>query len=582
MRSANYPALCFVSLALTQTLYAQTSWLVEPVARSGDPVPGAPRLVYSNVGGQALDSTGGVSLGAQFSNPGSPTPAGTGCFYAASGQVTPALITGQPPAGLPPQALPYDQVGGCFAGLNGALSAWAHAPTDPFTAIGIVGLYSGPATQLEPILYHTGPAPGVPTAVVNFPALTNLPLVNATGQTAFHFGMNDSTMPNGVSYSTAIATGTPGDWSLVARTGFPVEGIPGASYTNLAIAGDLNLNDASQVAYRASFAGPTIKAGSAYLLWSPDGPAEIVVRTGDPAPTLQDGVTFAGFPPTETGLSDTGKVRFSAVVQGPGIDQSNDFGIWAGSPGGLQPVLREGQMTLGLEPGVVVHQPFLSRINNADQMALNGWVAGPGIDGANDQALWLGPLDAPEVVLREGQQAPGLEPGILILFGNEHDNSVAFPQFVLNDAADLLVLADIGGPGVTQANDAALFFRDGDTSAWSLVLRTGDSFDGRVIAPYASSGGFHGIRSPADGDKGATQQLLADGSFIVTLSFTDGTSGVYRFVVPEPPGALIMLAALFVQFGRRRSHIRESKTNVAGSASRARARGRAPRTSDRR
>jgi hypothetical protein len=124
---------------------------------------------------------------------------------------------------------------------------------------------------------------------------------------------------------------------------------------------------------------------------------------------------------------------------------------------------------------------------------------------------------------------------------------LTYPQLVLNNSRDLLVLAGLAGSGVTPANNVGLWFRDGDSGNWTALLRTGDSFDGRLIAPYALHSNSIGFAALGGPDATRSQNLLDDGSFVLTLTFTDGTDGVYRFSVPEAhlsPAILAILALL--------------------------------------
>src|SRR5688572_5039094 len=65
-----------------------------------------------------------------------------------------------------------------------------------------------------------------------------------------------------------------------------------------------------------------------------------IAFSGQPAAELGGGVTYSrvGIP----NINGLGQVAFTAVLQGTGIDKSNDEGVWAGAPGSLQLVAREG------------------------------------------------------------------------------------------------------------------------------------------------------------------------------------------------------------------------------------------------
>jgi hypothetical protein len=353
----------------------------------------------------------------------------------------------------------------------------------------------------------------------------------------------DPGAPNGSGYERVV-TGAPGQWSTVARTTFPDEPFPGATFTDLFFS-EPRINDAAQVLFRGEFAGPAVPPGTgdAYFRWSA-GATEVVARIGIQAPSLPPGVIFAGFGPSPGTVSNSGRAEFIAGLNGPGIDSSNAVAIWAGGPDDLHPFLRAGDTTPGLEPGVTVHGLDQATMNNTDHVAADGSLSGASITPANDQALWLGPVDgSPQVVMREGTAAPGL-PGLAFGFNPDHTLGLPSPVFALNDEQDLLLLAGITGPGVTTRNNIALWFRDAQTSDWSLILRKGDTVGGHAIAYIEILAG-----SSAGGK---SQGLLDDGTFVSTLAFTDGSFGVYRFSVPEPSSLVYLTSAVAALLGSRR------------------------------
>src|SRR5262245_4710772 len=81
----------------------------------------------------------------------------------------------------------------------------------------------------------------------------------------------------------------------------------------------------------------------------------VVIKSGDAAPGTPAGVVFGqatgtafGYP----GSSTTGFVAFNAGVMGPGITAgTNDFGIWAGTPGAIQLVARATDPAPGTAAG---------------------------------------------------------------------------------------------------------------------------------------------------------------------------------------------------------------------------------------
>ena len=93
------------------------------------------------------------------------------------------------------------------------------------------------------------------------------------------------------------------------------------------------------------------------------GSEVLVARTGVPAPGAPS-ATFTSF--FDTSYNDQGMVLFAATLEGPNVTNANDTGIWAGMPGALQLVAREGDPLPGGASGTWGHATaFDTLISNA-------------------------------------------------------------------------------------------------------------------------------------------------------------------------------------------------------------------------
>jgi hypothetical protein len=88
------------------------------------------------------------------------------------------------------------------------------------------------------------------------------------------------------------------------------------------------LNNASDLAVLTYVTGSGVNSTNDRGIWSGD-PAglELVARTGSQAPGAAAGVIFSGL--TEPALNDAGQLAFRASLTGPGVDETNGVGIWA-------------------------------------------------------------------------------------------------------------------------------------------------------------------------------------------------------------------------------------------------------------
>ena len=136
------------------------------------------------------------------------------------------------------------------------------------------------------------------------------------------------------------------------------------------------------------------------------------------------------------------------------------------------------------------------------------------------QALYAGPLAAPQLVARVGDAAPGTPAGV--------NYSAFFTGPVLNDAGQAAYVAFLTGGSVTTANDIGLFVSD-PVRGGLLIAREGDLFDvGGDLRTIADNGFNLGFGGDLPGG------LSNDGTLAFSLVFTDGTSGVFSAtIVPE-------------------------------------------------
>ena len=232
------------------------------------------------------------------------------------------------------------------------------------------------------------------------------------------------------------------------------------------------INNAGEIAFCAGLARDTglgIDTTNDAGIWSgPPDALNLVAREGGPTPDLPTGVVFSTFCPPDYNLrfDDSGLVGFPATLRGPGIDAGNDSAFFAGSPGALRLVAREGDPVPGTEAGVVFGDLRLV----GEQLRSGGpgevWMRTKlvGTDGTNDTVFLGGAPGDLRLLLREGDPAPGLGPDVRVgdlmqQFGlpvNLHPNAVG------------RYAAPIDGP--ISGSRAAAGIWVGDTNATQQVL----------------------------------------------------------------------------------------------------------------
>ncbi len=553
-------------------------FVAERIMGTWETVPGTDGLTWTGVyGAPQLDASGGVLFTGSWQDGEGVSGIRAGVFYGSPGQVSPVIVTHTPAPGAP-WAPPFNEFNywpvlqGYALAESGflALKSTINNPDgSPTTFSG--GLYAGSPGSLEPVTFYGlpgtptpgQPAPGAPDQITA--GMFN-PLSNSLGQVAYRSGLYP---PVSVPFIVnAITAGTPDNLSLIAAEGLPVPPIPGATYTtNVANLG-FSLGDGGHVAFYANFEGEGIPRdeGFAFLRWHADEGTVIVLRAGDAAPGVGAGVDFTGIG-IAPGISSAGSVEFIAGIAGPGIDADNNTGVWTGQPGGLQLALQEGDVTPGLAPSEEVGNLGFATIVDTGSLMVYGSVRGAGIDSTNDQAIWFGPAGGMEAVFREGTQAHGLPDGVVFTFDDPDISAdLSYPDYALNDSEDLLIIAGLAGPGVTPENNAGLWFRDGETGDWSLVLRTGDVLDGRVVAPEAINGVGASTLLAFHREAGYSQSFSDAGLLALRVKFTDGSEGIYRLSVPEAgTTAFLMLALVLTPMRRPRHATRAGVVSAEGS-----------------
>jgi hypothetical protein len=299
-------------------------------------------------------------------------------------------------------------------------------------------------------------------------------LMNMRGQVSFGAGLTGPGIDSNNSGSSWV--GGPGELQLVYQTGTPA---PDAGGTQIAFFPFFNLgiSDSGEVAYAGllsplnsggaglwigkpgaihmqapsgsiplgqvfSFPGlgplsrPPVYAASdqirvvfgaysgqsgepGYWMATSTGVQPIVVN-GTPAPGTPIGVTYSFFGPeiSPPAVSPDGQVAIQCTIQGPGVTNANNSGIWAGPLGALLLVARAGDPAVGLGgqaqygqfAGGFGAQPVV--ITHGGQLAFAGSLAGPGIDATNNSALWVGKAGAVQLLARSGDPAAQSAAGV--------------------------------------------------------------------------------------------------------------------------------------------------------------------------
>ena len=356
---------------------------------------------------------------------------------------------------------------------------------------------------------------------------------------------------------------------LVARTG------DAAASTNRDFRffnGTLALNNADQVVFQSGLSLPPEPTLDSIFTWSDDNQTLAVIE-GDVAPQTADGVTFATIDAAVT-VNVAGEIAFTASLTGTDVDNTNRESLYSTTGGALHLVAREGDaapgtpfdflefndpvlndsgqtvfsatLGTGTRAGIFIETdgtlqlvadeqtsvpsigPFVVELdfiddvvllNDAGQVVFLSNVDGIGINSSNRGGIFVASNGTVEVVARQGDVAPGTEPGVTF-------RSFSAPS--LNNLGHVAFQASLAGTGIDSTNDRGIFISDLEGNL-HLVAREGDDLDVddspdgvdiRTIAvlPFSSGSGS---------SDGRSRRLNEQGDVSFAASFTDGTSGVF-------------------------------------------------------
>jgi hypothetical protein len=160
-----------------------------------------------------------------------------------------------------------------------------------------------------------------------------IPALNDAGQVAFLASLTGDTSSEG------LFVGSPGSLHVAAQTGTaaPV----GGSYNSFNYP---VLNGYGQLAFTANLTSGTSSEG---LFVGSPGSIQAAALLGAAAPA---GGNYSSFVTNSAVLNDAGQVAFVANLTGTGITSANDTALFAGSPGDLMQVVREGDV-IDVDPG---------------------------------------------------------------------------------------------------------------------------------------------------------------------------------------------------------------------------------------
>ncbi len=267
------------------------------------------------------------------------------------------------------------------------------------SSVNDMGIWSGGVGTLGLVARENDPVFGMPG--VSFEFLFHGPVMNADGQVAFGGyikGTGVTTASNSAIWkgNAASLTLVAREDSVAPGTG----GAQFADFNHTFLFPVIN-ND-GRTAFVGTLKGAGVTATNDTGIWKegPAG-LELVARSGAPAPgttavfsTFNDNL----FVPI---INGQGKTAFRARLTGAGVTAANDSGIWSEGALSPALVAREGAVAPGTGNALFVDLAVTSAapiMNGAGQTAFFSTLSGPGVNFTNNAGIWATDPDG-DVVL---------------------------------------------------------------------------------------------------------------------------------------------------------------------------------------
>ena len=393
--------------------------------------------------------------------------------------------------------------------------------------------------------------------------------MNGNGQVAFIGSMTGGTPPIIISGTGANAsglwTGAPGVLNLTARqndatplgSGFQLGPIAGSGQ-------QFSFNNNGAMAWYGTLQGTGVVTSGATsnnqaVFSTRTGALEVVAQRGNAAPGIVGGLYY-NTPGTAIGMNNAGKMVYSSTLRNS-AGTASGAGLFTDTNGSMTAVAQSGQATPHIAHsngnefvGVNWGSSFGdTQINHAGTIAFtNSGMTGTGIStGVNDSGIFqMDSSGAFSKVMRTNDVAPAgsIVAGDTVRFGSTQSG------LALNALGQMafysILKSDLGGVSGAIGNNAGLFAEDAGGSIF-LLAQKGMPF---TVAPgdIRTVSGIGSAAYSTGNEDGRASMLNNNGDLVFSLSFTNGSSGVFMTHIPEP-ATLCLLAMSLTLIRRRRT-----------------------------
>lgn len=504
---------------------------IETVVLSGERAAGTePFVAFTNFSAPILDNYGNLTFEAGITARGLDPNRGVGIWTTRNSTVKLVAREGQEAPGT--SGFQFDDFENFAVSETGQLALTARLAGEGTTPGNREGIWTFDGTSLDLLVRAGQQADGVPelSSYRTFEILE----MNTNGHVFFEATIEGSN--SSFPFERGIWRSQPNGLQPLVRAGDTVPGFADTSFISIS---GMRGNQKGELVFFASTSSSGNAEGPLNGIWSFPADSSIphpVVSVGEQAGVMEEGVVWSRF--NDAGINNRGEVAFEAMLAGPGVDRSNDEGIWV-SGQSTRLVARTGQQAPGTDPGVVFNAIPLSppRMVFGEQgVVFTAALRGPNTNFSNNSGIWAESSRGLQLVARAGDPAPGTSPGTVFSF-------FAFLPLTSNDLGQTAFVGLINDVEVELPNQVGIWTtnRQGELQ---LVVRTGDELE---VAP----GDRRTIQSLTFSSRSNSRSRIDAfnnrGQLAFNATFTDGSQGIFisnLVAIPEPSTSV--LVAIFL------------------------------------
>lgn len=395
-------------LALAESAVAQIEYRV--AARPGWPAQGlADGVTYGAIDIFPISRTGHVMYKAKLSGPGIDSYNNEGVWVvsgddppklvAAAGEIAPSFTSSEQRFRHFSKLAVNDAGEVAFAAVlhNGLVS----------TSSGIWAKRSG--TDLRLIVGHTQPHTGIPGVGLGGYGTLDYPLlIGEDGSIVFTAEL----FGDGITFENRDSIWVHREEDglvLVAQNNTHAPEYPGTVVFNRIEEPSIRPN--GFVTFWSELDGTGVNRRTRRVVWEQSvahDPVATEFRGGVQAADAPAGQNYFEFESTPS-INSSGHNAFTTTLTGAGVTAGNDAGVWVENDSGTRLVARKGNLAPGAPAGVVFDS-FDSSIafNDNSEAAFLATLTGPGVNDSNDSGIWVVRAgNEPELVALEGERAVG-------------------------------------------------------------------------------------------------------------------------------------------------------------------------------